>query len=85
MRVASAWQDSDYGDGLSNEAKAFPHYPLDESVEYTLHLPWWVIREEYEPVAICNIETNQLIMKSGVKYDLTKVENEGLINIFTKG
>ncbi|HOO61788.1 MAG TPA: hypothetical protein PKV44_05125 [Bacillota bacterium] len=77
LDVISAWHDDSYGCELSEEAKSFPHYPAQEVDRAEAHLSWWIVKSRGKAIAVCNIETGELILDSGKRYNL--LNGEGVL------
>jgi hypothetical protein len=69
-QIRCAWRNDSYGSGLCDELKAFPYYPVLSSQNWRDHISWWVVLNNGEPIAICNLDTDQLILDSGEQFDL---------------
>jgi len=68
--IRNAWHDGSYGTGLSKEATEFSHYPIASEKNWQEHIPWWVILYDHTPIAVCNLETDQMIMEDGANFNL---------------
>jgi len=65
FRVNPAWYDGSYSSRLDDAARNFPHYVFKDSKDKRHHLPWWTISYADQTLAICNLETNELITLRG--------------------
>jgi len=74
MYVTSAWLDSSYDNCLSDAARNFPSYPLKDVRDPRKHWAWWVIKQNEHTIAICNIDTSELILSSGDRYKVSDVK-----------
>lgn len=72
--VTSAWLDSSNDNCLSDEARIFPFYPLRDVSNLKMHWSWWIIRQEGNTIAICNIYTCELILSSGNRYKVDDIK-----------
>jgi len=77
--VMNAWYDGSYSSYLTEQAKAFEHYPVPEEADELKHIRWWLISIHGTPFVLCNLEKNLLIMENGERYDLS-AEHQPALN-----
>jgi hypothetical protein len=77
--VANAWHDGSYNCYLTEAAKSFPYYPLDSARIAKEHFPWWTISLNNKTLAICNLDTHELINISGKHFNLAVKKEEAII------
>ncbi len=73
IEIDSAWLDSSYESRLRIDANKFPTYPLNDKEDRLAHLPWWILSCSNIPIAMCNIESGELILQSTKKFNLNDI------------
>jgi hypothetical protein len=78
IEITSAWYDGSYNFELERAAKDFPYYPVKNETDYRYHIPWWVISERGNTIAMVNLETEVQVSADGSCYDLKTQNNEAM-------
>ena len=78
LYINCAWYDGPYSSGLNSSAKNFPYYELRDEECRLPHFPWWTILYANKTLAMCNLETNELITHHGNHFDLQDDNERGM-------
>jgi len=83
IAIRPAWI-SGYGSHLSSETNNFAAYPLSDKDSHSRHLLWWILYRNDSSIAMCNIETGKLILRSEKEFELNNGEKKEALEYIKK-